>query len=148
VSGSNFVCEASEEWFDLNAQNEGSQIPDHLMDIELRYTHKMQITIKNLVPTALKVFISFWAKGFSFCEVYRLGNVTIVSIDLDGKGCVLPSDAERNYFIEKEKKLLTALIDAPEEEIDLCIRPSDVLGVRMKKLWLLKSGKQLICEYA
>jgi len=64
------------------------------MDTEVRYIHKMQVTTKNLVPKALKVFIPFWAKGFSFCEVYRTADVTIVFIALDGKGCVLPSDAE------------------------------------------------------
>lgn len=110
----------------LNAKNEGSRIPAHLMDIELRYTHKMQTTTKNLVATALKTFMPLWAEGPSFCEVYGPKDVTNVFIDLDGKGCVLPSDAERDSFIEKAKKILAALMDAPGEEIDVCIRPSDV----------------------
>jgi len=89
-----------------NAKNESSRIPAHLMDIELRYTFKMQTSTKKLIPTALKTFIPSWTNGPSFCKVYRPEDVTIVSIDLPKKD---PCSTE-----------------APEEEIDVCIRLSDV----------------------
>jgi len=36
----------------------------------------MQTSTKKLIPTALKTFIPSWPKGPSFCEVYRLEDVT------------------------------------------------------------------------